>query len=136
MSDISTLVVNDGQATPVSHTFTPVNVGAALVEWHDKSADSVLGRPSVTLGDRKPTAQNGNRKVTLRIKVPVLETVSPAATGYTPGPTLAYTLSANMDIILPSRASQAEIDDLYAYMKNVLSLATMDAVVTADDFPY
>jgi hypothetical protein len=49
---------------------------------------------------------------------------------------VAYTLSANVDVVLPSRASQAEIDDLAAYAANLISHATVQAIVASDDFPW
>lgn len=136
MSDVSTLVLANGETTPVDHTFSPIEVAPTLVTYQDKSASTVLGRPTVTIGQRRPSVANGNRKVSLRVRVPVLEATDVAASGYTPGPTIAYTLSANVDFVVPNRASQAEIDDLAAYAANLVSSTLVDGIVTTDDFPY
>jgi len=138
VGNITTLSLNDGLTTPVARTFTPVSVGTELVQWNYKAAGSVLGQPTVTLGVRRPTLANGNRKVTYRVKVPVLETVVASASGYTPGPTVAYTLSANVDVVIPGRASASEIADLWAFALNGLQEANafVADAVKEDDFPY
>lgn len=136
MSDVSALVLANGESTPVDHTFSPIEVAPNLVTYQDKTADTILGRPTVTLGRRRPSVANGNTKYTFRVRLPVLEATDVAASGYTPGPTVAYTLSANVDVVLPSRASQAEIDDLAAYAANLISHATVQAIVASDDFPW
>jgi len=136
MGQVASIAIDDGQGTPVSHTFAPTRVGADLVEYHDKVTGVIAGYPCITLGNRKPTLANGNYKVTLRVKLPVLETAATAASGFTPGPTVAYMLTANADIIIPSRATEAERDDLLAYFKNLLADAVVDSAVVDMDPPY
>lgn len=133
MSDVTTLALLDSGL--VSRNFVPTNVEPSLVEFHYKNG-SQLEWPSVTMGRRKPTASNGNRKISIRVKVPVLETVTAAASGYTPGPTVAYTVSANVDWIVPARATAAEIADSVAYVQNALAHAVVENSVQDDDFPY
>lgn len=136
MSDVTAITLGDGQATPVNHTFDPVEVAPHVVFYEDKSASSVLGRPTLSIGQRRPNGANGNRKVTLRVRVPVLEEVGTSSSGYTPGPSIAYSVLADMSFVLPSRATTAEINDIFAYAKNLMSHASIDEVVTDDDFPY
>lgn len=136
MADVTTISINDGQATPVSHDFTPVRVESNLVTYSDKSVSTLLGRPRITLGNRLPNGKNGNYKATARVVVPVLETVTAAADGLTPGPTLAYQLLANVEVVIPSRAESAERDDLVAYMSNLIQHTVADALFTDMDLPY
>jgi hypothetical protein len=136
MGAIATLSLDDGQATPVAHSFEPTRAGETLATYHDKVDGIMAGYPSVSIGNRFPTQENGNYKVTLRVKIPVLETAATAASGFTPGPTVAYVLSGNMDFIIPARATEAERDDLLAYCKNLLAHTVVDAVVVDMDPPY
>ncbi len=89
MSAVSDIVINDGQVTPVAHTFNPSRVTGDLVSYHDKVSGVIAGYPSITLGNRLPTGKNGNYKATLRVRLPVLETAATAASGFTPGPPVA-----------------------------------------------
>jgi hypothetical protein len=123
MAAAANIVLNDGQATPVAHTFEPVRVAPDLVTYHDKVDGIVAGYRSITLGRRLPSAQNGNGKSSGRIRMPILETAATAASGFTPGPTVAYSLACNIDSIIPDRATLDERKDLYAYATNLLAEA-------------
>lgn len=136
MGNITTLTLNDGQATPVAHSFEPTRVGETLAIYHDKVSGVMAGYPSVSLGNRLPVKENGNYKVTARIRIPVLETAATAASGFTPGPTVAYQLSANVDFVIPARATSAERDDLLAYTANLLDNAVVVSAVEDMDNPY
>lgn len=136
MSAVADITLNDGQSVPVAHVFNPTQVNPDLVAYHDKSSGVIAGYPSVTLGRRLPNRANGNYKATARIRVPVLETAATAASGFTPGPTLAYALSFNCDVVIPERATAAERADLYAYAKNLLANAVFGGLVEDMDLPY
>lgn len=136
MGNVTTLALDDGQATPVSHNFEPTQVGKDLTMYHDKVSGVMAGYSSISLGNRMPNQQNGNYKVTIRVRIPVLETAATAASGFTPGPTVAYTLSGNMDFVIPSRATEAERDDLLAFAKNLLADSVVDSAVVDFDNPY
>jgi hypothetical protein len=130
------IVIADGQASPVNHTFKVTDVKNDLVTYHDKASGVVAGFPRLTLGRRMPTADNRNLKVTSRVYLPVLETAATAASGFTPGPTLAYALSSNVDVVIPDRATLAERKDIYAYQKNLLAHAIFGPLIVDMDFPY
>jgi len=134
MGNISTLSLND--AVPAAHSFEPTMIGKDLVSYHDKSSGVFAGYPSITLGHRMPTASNRNYKVTLRVRVPVLETAATAASGFTPGPTVAYSLNCNVDFIVPDRSTAAERADLVAYVSNLLAHSVVSSSVEDMDNPY
>jgi hypothetical protein len=129
MTAIAALTLADGQATPVNHTFSPVNIDAeGVAKWADRSGGIALGFPIVSYTIRNPTKSNRNYKLTLRVVTPVLEVTSPStATGIQPAPTKAYDLTAFTEIVLPERSTLAERNNLIAYMKNYLA----NAVVTS-----
>ena len=129
MTAIAALTLLDGAATPVSHTFSPVNIDqAGVARWSDRTGGISLGFPTVSFAMRNPSKGNRSYKMTVKVVVPVLEVTSPStATGIQPAPTLAYNMTANCEMILPERSTQLQRDDLRAYLKNFLA----NAVVTA-----
>lgn len=132
MPAIVNMTINDGKATPVAHTFAPVNIDAAgVAKWADRSGGIALGFPVITESLRMPSNNGGSRnyKLAVKVVVPVLELTSPStATGIQPAPTKAYDLTGNIEVILPERCALAERKDLHAFLKNVLS---SDAVIAA-----
>jgi hypothetical protein len=137
MSSVTDMVLDDGATTPVAKTFKPIKVEPNLLtfnssDYNSVSAEVYAGRPVLTLGNRLPSNQNGNYKATLRLRIPVLEASEVSAgTGTSLARPLAYTLSANVDVIIPSLASASEIKDLLAFVAN--SLADAQVVSTFTD---
>lgn len=123
MSAIAALSLADGQATPVNHTFSPVNIDASgVAKWADRSGGIALGFPVVSFSLRNPSKTNRNYKITAKVVLPVLEVTSPStSTGIQPAPTLAYNLTANVELVLPERSTQSQRDDLRAYVTNFLT---------------
>lgn len=138
MTAIAALTLADGQATPVNHTFSPVNIDAAgVAKWADRVGGIALGFPIVTMSLRSPTKTNRNYKVAAKVVLPVLEVTSPStATGIQPAPTLAYNLTCNIDMVLPERSTQAQRDDLRAYVKNFLGHAVFTAAAQTFESVY
>lgn len=126
MAAIATLVINDGQTTPVVHNFGPVNIIDDVAKWTDRVGGIAIGFPQVTFSLRNPSKTGGSRsyKITAKVVLPVLEVTSPStATGIQPAPTKAYDLLGNIELILPERSSLAQRKDLLAYCQNLLANA-------------
>lgn len=126
MPAFASVSLNDGQATPVAHTFDPVDIDSqGIARWQDISGGIVLGYPTLTLLTKRPPARNvGNRnyKVTYKVVLPVLEQTSASTgTGIEPAPTLAYNLIATLEMVLPERSALSERKDVAAYLANFLS---------------
>jgi len=122
MSAIAAMGLNDGQATPVSHTFSPVNIDSnGIAKWADRSGGIALGYPTITFSMRQPSKASRAYKVTAKIVTPVLEVTSPStASGIQPAPTLAYNLMATVEFVLPERSTLAQRKDVAAYLRNLL----------------
>jgi len=127
MTAIAALTINDGAATPVAHTFSPVNIDATgVAKWADRSSGIALGYPVVTFSMRQPNKASRNYKVTTKVVYPVLEQTSAStATGIQPAPTKAYDLVFNGEFILPERSTLAQRNDLFAYVKNYFANAAV-----------
>ena len=127
--------INDGQATPVAHTFSPVSIDAAgIAKWVDRVGGISIGFPTVTLSVREPSKSSRAYKVTRKIVLPVLEVTSAStATGIQPAPTKAYELINTSEWVLPERSSLADRANLLAYAKNIDALAVVqDAIKNYD----
>nr|QDH87892.1 MAG: hypothetical protein H2RhizoLitter493524_000002 [Leviviridae sp.] len=130
MTAIAAVTINDGQATPVAHTFSPVNIDqAGVAKWADRSSGIALGFPALSFSQKTPNPKGArNYKMSIKVVLPVLEVTSPStSTGIQPAPTKAYDLIATVDFTLPERSTLAQRNDLLAYVKNFLANA---AVVT------
>lgn len=131
MPALAAIILNDGQATPVAHTFDPVKIDSVgVAKWNDAVGGIPVGFPYVTFLNRSPSKDGSVYKITAKIVLPVLEVTSPStATGIQPAPTKAYDLTATIDVILPQRSSLAERKNLNAYMKNFLANTVMTQAV-------
>lgn len=129
MTAIAAITLNDGQATPVAHTFSPVDIKNGVASWADRSGGIAIGFPVISFSNRIPTKGSPSFKMTAKVVLPVLEQTSAStATGIQPAPTVAYNLIAQVDLVLPQRCTLANRKDLIAYVRNYLANA---AVITA-----
>lgn len=126
MSLQSNVVINDGQTVPVAKTFLPRGADAALAIWKDTSPGISIGMPGITLSNRESEGSNGAYRVEVRLTIPVLETISGDAGGYTPSPKVAYKMFFKGEFVSPSRATLQNRKDLVALAKNLLA----DAVIS------
>lgn len=120
MPVIGNLVLADGQASPVNHTFSPVNKDSAgVAKWTDRVSGIAIGFPVITLSLREPTKGQRNYKVVRKVVVPVLDISSPStATGIQPAPSKAFELINTSEWTLPERSTKAQRADLVAFCKN------------------
>jgi hypothetical protein len=131
MSAIAALTLADGQATPANHTFSPVNIDSVgVAKWADRSGGIALGYPVTSFSLRPPSKTSRIYKLTAKVVVPILEQTSAStASGIQPAPTLAYNLTATVEMALPERSTQAQRKDLIAYLKNYLANAVITNAV-------
>jgi len=131
MAQIANLVLNDGKATPVAHTFNPIDVRDGVAKWADKSGGISVGFPVISYSVRQPTKSTRAYKITRKIVLPVLAVTAPSTTtGIQPAPTKAYELLHNSEWVLPEQSTLAERQDLLAYVKNLDANAVITNGVT------
>lgn len=137
MAAVGNIVINDGQGTPVAHTFSPSSVSTEVVTYHDRVGGIVLGYPELTLGQKLPTNGSGSIKQTLRISVPTLETVTGSTgDGFAPKPTLAYKERAFVEVYHDPRSSLQERKNLNAYLKNGLAATPWTTLMENYEMPF
>lgn len=132
MSAQANIVLNNGAMTPVAKTFAPK--GARRINdkdvalWRDQSSANAEGYPTIT-EQHAPPNSNGIEKFRYVIEVPTLE--QPASGGsYVAAPKRAYATVAVVEVWEHTRASQDELKDIVAYVKNFTASAYFSDAVT------
>jgi len=137
MSAVTSIVLNDAQATPVAHTFLPLGPDANGVWWfEDQSGASPIGYNRISMKltrpqNAAPGSDSGNRvsRVSVGIHTPVLETLGNNSAGITPPPTVAYIARCNIEFILPERSSLQNRKDIRKYADFLLAETQLTAMV-------
>lgn len=133
MPAIANMVINDGQTTPVAHTFQPAKSTADYSMYEDRISGTYIGFGKLHLTMVRPKGEskvaNRNLKVVVGIEVPVLETLGNSDAGITPPPTVAHKPMVKVEFTLPERATLQQRKDLRAYVMNAMAHAVIvDAV--------
>lgn len=124
MSAQANIVINDGQASPVAHTFNSRGASPALASYLETVGGIGIGMPIITIGSsRKGKGSASVYRTEARITVPILKTVNGSDGGYTPIPAVAFNLFAKVEFVAPDQCSLQNRKDIFAYVKNLLSLA-------------
>lgn len=134
MSAIAPIVIADGQATPVNHTFNPV-VSAPEAFYRESIANlPLVGQGTVTL---KMKADGALTRVTCVLALPALEVVTGQnSSGYSAGPKVAYSNTIKAEFILPTRGTAQQRKDLRVLLKNLLDNAQIIDVIENLNTPY
>jgi hypothetical protein len=136
MATLATITINDGLATPISRDFEVTNVDNRMITYSCKDhpdAHTFEGRPQITLGNRPLTGAGSNYKATLRVKVPALiEDIVEGSSSHA----VKHVVTANLDMIIPGTATLENIDDLFAYLVNVMSNAQVVDTFKEQVLPY
>lgn len=130
MPNILTLVLNDGAASPVAHSFVPVNTTGVSANWAERLTTGQMFWPTLRNDVIVPQKGDDNKPLVDRwqVKVPVSVTVN----GVT---TLDHFSSASVNFYFSPRASEQERKDLYAYVSNLLATANVkDAAVKVEPY--
>lgn len=139
MPAFAAITINDGQAAPVAHTFTPTRIDEkGVASFFDRSGGIAIGFPRLTCRLTEPVSARAGQasdaikrvyRCTTTIDVPTLESTSAATgTGITPAPTVAYVHSTRLVMDAPERGTLANRKDLIAYTANSLGNATLKSV--------
>jgi hypothetical protein len=130
MPDIANIVINDGQATPVAHTFAPAAQGERGSLFQDRSGGISVGYPTISVNTVPPSKTSHLYKTRVKVSLPIMENVTNSTvSGIAPAPTLSYTMTADMTFFMPDRSSLQNRKDIIAYAKNSLANALIAAVL-------
>lgn len=136
MSQQTNLTLNDGQTTPVAHTFSARGADLKLAVWEDISSGVRIGLPRITIGTASTgSGASGSYKTQVRLTVPVLEALSGDAGGYVAQPMVAFNMFATVTLVAPNRCGVQNRKDLRAYLANLLGHAVMTETFVNFDPP-
>lgn len=118
MPAAATLAINDGQATPVSHSFTPAGQTGSKVEWNEKTAGIPAGYFVLTHELVKPGTPDAAYRIKMGLNVPVTATVDSS---------LAVVRNSSAQVVfnLSQSSTLQERKDLLAYIANALGNANV-----------
>jgi len=130
MPQIAAVVINDGAATPVATTFSPIGKDANGVFWFEQTTPSPTNVSTAFKFGYKQTrvldAQKqltGVSKVVYSLAIPVGETLGSSSSGYTPPPSVAYTVKCRIELDLPERSGYQERKNIRSFAFNLLQNA-------------
>lgn len=131
MATFADLIINDGLATPVAHTFKVKLNDKGISTWEDRVGGIPVGYLLVKVQTNDtPVVRN----VTIDIVCPVLAAISGAnAQGFTPAQKVDYSNRSKHQFWLSQRSTTAQRVDLWAYARNILDNATIKSVITAGE---
>jgi hypothetical protein len=140
LSAIANIVINDGQGTPVAHTFAPAKTVADYALLEDRVAGVYIGYNKLTFSLTRPKGATDvasrNLKLSVKIETPKLETLSNNSAGITPPPTVSYRPVVELNCTFPERCSLQDRKDLQAFIKNALSNAFVTDAFEKYELPY
>lgn len=118
MPNIANLTINDGQATPVAHTFSARSNKDGICKWADISSGSPIRYPTASILQKEPiaTTKRPTYKTSVILDVPVY-----SATG-TPAVDLRLGgLTYRLEVMSDTAATDAQRADAHAYFINFIS---------------
>jgi len=129
MSAIASITINDGQATPVAHTFNPIQSGNKSLYRENVSSLALIGQGIINVNTTLDPG-TGLNKVSVTMALPALEVSTGAnAAGYTASPKVGYTNKAVLTFLLPSRGTAAQRKDLRVLISNLLANAQIIDII-------
>lgn len=136
MSAIANIAILDGQGTPATHTFYPVQSDPIALYRENLPALALIGQGTASLEIRSKV-HDSLQRIRVVLALPALETATGAnANGYTAAPRVAYTNTATVDFILPARSTAAQRKDLRVLLSNLLLDAQVIDTVDNLNRPY
>jgi hypothetical protein len=131
---IGTVESTTSATVGVDKTFSPEGfIAPGVSRWVDRSGGISIGFPFFTMSVRAPTKASRVYRVTIKLGLPVLETVTAStATGVVPAAMVAYTNQCIMEFLLPDRSTLAERQSLLSYVRSLFAttIQASDAVPT------
>lgn len=140
MPVFAALSINDGQGTPVSHTFNPTSSDNGIYTWRDQTVSSgvALGDWQITYSRKDPSgpiktglASNAERvyRHKLMALIPTMEALGTSDSGLTPPPTISHVHRGFVEMVQPERGSNSERKNLTAIVANALDHATFKSLL-------
>lgn len=128
MPQAANIVINDGAATPVAHTFVPIGPDKDGIWWYEEQgvASSAIGNNRLSVEVKSPpppsagtSSKDRNYRIKFGLHTPVLEALSNNSAGYTPSPTVAYTPRVFTEYVFSERSTKTERKNIRSMSYNL-----------------
>lgn len=132
ITNMQSINLTDGQATPVNHAFSPASNGRnGIARWVDKEHNGgiALGFSTLDFSVREPATPTGVTRVKLNLALPIVDTTSVV-------PSLVGTIRGNVEFIFPAASTTQHRKDARAMVANALDLAKLGDNVWDVQTPY
>jgi len=142
MAAIANIVINDGLATPVAHTFAPAKTMSDYALLEDRVAGVYIGYNKLTFKLTRPDptknkVASGNIRLSIKVETPKMEVVSNnTIAGIAPAPTVSYRPVAELTVTMPERCALQDRKDLQAFMTGLLANAFVTNAFQNYELPY
>lgn len=123
MPQASTIVLADGQATPVNHNFVPISVAPRQAIFVDRSSLTSAGNNQLILEFDPARAGRTTNHVRIRLNCPIEQTTD----GIT---SVAYVSRFDGKAILPDQMTTAQRDNILAFIANAFSNAVVQGYIS------
>lgn len=124
---LTPIVLADGESIPVDHTFTEVS--SFPIALLAERLGVAIGQPQLSISQSAPSAKRKSQKTTLRLTIPVLETITGDVGGYAPTPRVAYTMWMEATYVSPDRCTLQQRKNLYALSSNAVAAAWFQTMI-------
>jgi len=124
---MDSIILADGQSTPVNHTFTPTQTTPVAV-WTEKLGVPI-GEPYVTLSYSPSNQKRRTNRVKATVNVPVLKAVTGSVDGYAPSPAISHTSLGTIEVVTSDRSTAAQRADILAFLKGFVNSDEFEALV-------
>jgi predicted carbohydrate-binding protein with CBM5 and CBM33 domain len=132
MAAAANIVIEDGQSTPVEHTFVPTRKEGDIVVYQERTtAATAAGFYSLSISQSKVSGNSSvvRQKIKVEVPIEVLDTV----TGLYSYPS-SYRFDIN--VILPKDLPVASRENAAAYLKNLAAHSVVTALIENLDAPF
>lgn len=118
MPAIAALTINDGAATPVAHTFSPVSTDGSKAQWADRSPSVPAGFRLISHEVKEPSGNRVAYSVVMTGYIPVVATVdgTDQVVRYN-----SFTVTVNFG----ANSTLQERKDTVAYMANFIAQSSV-----------
>lgn len=128
MADIANIAIQDGKATPLTHTFTPIRSGLDSSWRTTDPALPLIGQEVISVKFKK--TGSGVNIVTVGLDLPALETATGAnSSGFTAAPKVAYINRVKVEFLLPERGTASQRKDLRILLQDLVGEAAFLDIV-------
>lgn len=122
MTAFAAIILDDGAATPVAHTFNPSAIDPTGVAKLFEAASTFDERSALSLSVRLPKVGGTVARVMTKVMIPVLDTAS------TPPKKIGECIFTG-EFVIPKQVDADTRKNLLAYAKNYLADASVVAAV-------